>query len=176
MLQVRASHDSLSGLLNREEILGVPDMEVARSERDGICVSVIMADIDHFKRVNDTYGHLAGDAVLRMTAQKMHSMMRSYESIGRYGGEEFLVILTECCGECAGAFAERLCASISSHRIATPEGIIPVTISLGVASSGSNNRLDAPSLLKSADAALYKAKGNGRNRVEVASSVDSGSG
>jgi diguanylate cyclase (GGDEF)-like protein len=172
ILRKKAMHDSLTGLLNHEEILGVLDRELARSERDGVCVSVIMADIDHFKKINDTYGHLAGDAVLRIIAQKMRSMERAYDSIGRYGGEEFLIVLPECCLECAVAFAKRLLSSISKDSIDTPEGLIPVTISLGVAASSSGRRLDEHNLVKSADAALYKAKGNGRNRVETAADDD----
>ena len=167
VLQEKATHDSLTGLLNREEILGILEKELARFEREGVCFSVIMADIDHFKNINDSYGHVAGDAVLRLTAQKMKSVMRPYDSIGRYGGEEFLIILPECCGECAAAFAERLCHGIGSERMDTPEGLIAVTISLGVASSGKNGSGHEP-LLKAADAALYKAKEKGRNRVEVA--------
>jgi diguanylate cyclase (GGDEF)-like protein len=127
-----------------------------------------MADIDHFKKINDSYGHLAGDAVLRIIAQKMHSMARTYDSIGRYGGEEFLVILPDCCMECATAFAERLCSFISSDQIDTPEGLIPVTFSLGVATSVGGKRMGENFLVRAADAALYKAKENGRNRVEVA--------
>jgi len=168
ILREKAMHDSLTGLLNHEEILGALDRELARSQRDGVCVSVIMADIDHFKKINDTYGHPAGDAVLRIIAQKMRAMERSYDSIGRYGGEEFLIVLPECCLECAVAFAERLRSSISRDSIDTPEGLIPVTISLGVAASSSGRRLDEHNLVKSADAALYRAKENGRNRVEVA--------
>ena len=168
LLKIKASHDSLTGLLNREEILGILDRELARSERDGLSVSVIMADIDHFKKVNDSYGHLTGDVVLRVTAGKMHAMMRSYDSIGRYGGEEFLVVLSECYGDSAVAFAQRLCDSIGGAPVDTPEGLIPVTVSLGVATSDSDKRLNAHSLLKAADAALYLAKEKGRNRVEVA--------
>lgn len=171
ILQEKASHDSLTGLLNHEEILVILDKELARSEREGECVSVIMVDLDHFKMVNDTFGHIAGDAVLRIAAQKMHNMERSYDSIGRYGGEEFLVVLPECCTECAVAFAERLRANISSENMDTPEGQIPITVSLGVATSGRSNRRDRQSLVKAADTALYKAKENGRNRVETA--VDS---
>ena len=166
--RTKASHDSLTGLWNHEEILGILEKELARSDRDGVCVSIIMGDIDHFKKVNDTYGHMAGDAVLSITAQKMSSMVRSYDSIGRYGGEEFLVILPECCIECASAFAERLCSTFSSESMDTPEGMIPVTISLGVAASGKEGRRDEHALVKAADAALYKAKENGRNRVEIA--------
>jgi diguanylate cyclase (GGDEF)-like protein len=168
ILFARATHDALTGLLNHEEILAVLDKELARSERDAVCVSIIMADIDHFKKVNDTYGHLAGDAVLRMTAQKMQSMMRLYDSIGRYGGEEFLVILPECCMECATAFAERLRSCISLECMDTPEGMIPVTISLGMAESGREVKRDGRALVKAADTALYRAKKHGRNRVEVA--------
>jgi two-component system cell cycle response regulator len=168
ILHAKATHDSLTGLLNHEEILDILDKELARSEREGVCVGVIMVDIDHFKMVNDTYGHLAGDTVLRIIAQKMHSMERSYDSIGRYGGEEFLVVLPDCCMDCAVAFAERLCSSISIDSIDTSEGKIPITISLGVATSSKDGRLDGHSLVKAADAALYKAKENGRNRVEVA--------
>jgi len=169
ILQAKAAHDSLTGLLNHEEILGTLDKELARSERDGACVSIIMADIDHFKKINDTYGHIAGDVVLRITAEKMLSMMRPYDSIGRYGGDEILVVLPECCIECAAAFAERLRSCISSDRMDTSEGIIPVTISLGVATSHKDIKRDEHSLVRAADTALYKAKENGRNRVEVAS-------
>jgi diguanylate cyclase (GGDEF)-like protein len=168
ILHAKATHDSLTCLLNHEEILDILDKELARSERDGVCVSIIMADIDHFKKINDTYGHLAGDAVLRIIAQKMLSMMRTYDSIGRYGGEEFLVVLPECCIECASAFAERLRSCISRDSIDTPEGMIPVTISLGVATSCKDLKRDEHSLVRFADAALYKAKENGRNRVEIA--------
>lgn len=168
ILQAKASHDSLTGLWNHEEILGILAQELARAEREEQCVSVIMADLDYFKMVNDNYGHLAGDAVLRLTAKRMLSLMRGYDFIGRYGGEEFLVILPECCKECSVAFAERLRLCVSSGNMDTPEGMIPVTISIGVASSGGESGWDADSLVKAADAALYRAKENGRNRVEVA--------
>ena len=166
--RTKASHDSLTGLWNHEEILQILAQEMSRAEREEKCVSVIMADIDFFKKINDTYGHLAGDAVLRSIAGKMHSLMRSYDFIGRYGGEEFLVILPECCLECAAAFAERLRISVSNDSIDTPDGMIPVTISFGVAASSKNGKEDADSLVKAADEALYRAKENGRNRVEVA--------
>jgi two-component system cell cycle response regulator len=169
ILYAKATHDSLTGLLNHEEILDILDKELARSERDGVCVSIIMADIDHFKKINDTYGHLAGDAVLRIIAQEMHSMERSYDSIGRYGGEEFLIVLPECCMECAVAFAERLRSCVSRDSIDTSEGMIAVTISLGVAAGGKGQKLNEYRLVKAADTALYKAKENGRNRVEIAS-------
>jgi two-component system, cell cycle response regulator len=169
ILRQKATHDSLTGLLNREEVLGILDKELSRFERDGVCFSIIMADIDHFKQINDSFGHVAGDAVLRLTAQKMLSLMRPYDSIGRYGGEEFLIVLPECCGECARAFAERLCSSIASDPADTPDGMVPVTASLGVASCGCGGTNGSQSLLQAADAALYQAKKGGRNRVEMAS-------
>jgi two-component system, cell cycle response regulator len=165
--RTKAEHDSLTGLWNHEEILHILAQELSRSEREGKCVSVIMADIDLFKKINDTYGHLVGDMVLRETTGKMHSLMRSYDFIGRYGGEEFLVILPECCIECAVAFAERLRLYVSSVSIDTSEGMIPVTVSFGVAASSKGMR-DAESIVKAADKSLYRAKENGRNRVEAA--------
>lgn len=168
ILYAKATHDSLTGLLNHEEILDILDKELARSERDAVCISIIMVDLDHFKKVNDTYGHIAGDAVLRIASQKMLAMMRLYDSIGRYGGEEFLIVLPECCLECATAFAERLRSCIDLESMDTPEGMIPVTISLGVAENSRDVRRDRHSLVKAADTALYKAKENGRNRVEMA--------
>ena len=168
ILQKKASHDSLTGLLNHEEILVILRHELARADREGGCVSVIMSDLDNFKAINDTYGHLAGDAVLRSAAQRMHALMRSYDFVGRYGGEEFLFILPECCLDYTTAFAERLRLAICSQSIDTSEGIIPVTVSLGVAQSGKEKHGDAETLVRAADAAMYRAKKLGRNRVEVA--------
>jgi diguanylate cyclase (GGDEF)-like protein len=166
--RTKASHDSLTGLWNHEEILHILAQDLSRAKREEKCVSVVMADIDFFKKINDTHGHLAGDAVLRLTAGKMHSLMRSYDFIGRYGGEEFLFVLPECCQDCAAAFAERLRLYVSSDSIDTPEGMIPITISFGVAASSMGWVKDADSLVKAADEALYRAKESGRNRVEVA--------
>jgi diguanylate cyclase (GGDEF)-like protein len=142
--------------------------ELSRAEREVNCVGVIMADIDFFKKINDTHGHLAGDVVLHSTAARIHSMMRSYDYVGRYGGEEFLLVLPECCLECAVGFAERLRLCVNSDSIDTPEGLIPITISFGVAASSRHSKRDADSLLKAADEALYRAKEKGRNRVEAA--------
>lgn len=166
--QTKASYDYLTGLRNHEEILHILSQELSRAEREEKCVGVIMADIDFFKKINDTYGHLTGDEVLRLAAGKMHSQMRPYDFIGRYGGEEFLVILSECCMGCAAVLAERLRLSVSTDSFETPKGMIPVTISLGVVTSGLDRKNNAELLLSAADEALYRAKENGRNRVEVA--------
>jgi len=172
ILEHKASHDSLTGLWNHEEILGILRQELARGERSGDCLSVIMTDIDHFKSVNDTYGHMVGDEVLRSVVQRMQSLVRSYDFIGRYGGEEFLFVLPGCCGECTVAFAERLRLRVAGGSIDTSEGMIRVTISLGLASSAIKGGWDADSLVKAADAALYRAKQGGRNRVEAAADME----
>ncbi len=169
ILEEKASHDALTGLWNHGEILRILDQEVAKAEREETCLSVIMADIDFFKKINDTYGHIAGDTVLRLTAQRMLSLMRSYDSTGRYGGEEFLVVLPGGDRQNAEALAERLRLSISGESMDTPEGTIPVTISLGIAVSCKGRRREANALVKAADEALYQAKERGRNRVIIAS-------
>jgi len=168
-LREKATHDPLTGLWNHEEILRILQHELSRTEREKGYVSAIMADLDHFKRINDTYGHMAGDAVLRLTSRRMLSVIRAYDAIGRYGGEEFLIVLPGCDTEHAAAFAERLCASIRRDSMDIPEGMIPITISLGAATNSKEGKCDAISLVRAADLALYRAKKNGRNRVEVAS-------
>ncbi len=161
--------DSLTGLWNHEEILRILGVELARAEREGTSVGVIMADLDHFKRVNDTYGHIVGDAVLSAAAGKMLSLFRSYDAIGRYGGEEFVIILPGCDGKSIAGIAERLRKTIGDELMDTPAGMIPVTMSLGVTISSKEKRQDVKSHVHAADLALYRAKTNGRNRVEFAS-------
>ncbi len=167
ILKRQASYDSLTGLLNRGEILRILKNELAKADREGHPVALIMADIDSFKKINDTYGHMAGDIVLRLTSERMVSLMRSYDFVGRYGGEEFMIVLPGSDLDGAVALAERLRQSINDDAMDTPEGIIPTTISLGVALSDGDSKLNIEALIKTADSALYKAKKNGRNRVEV---------
>ncbi|HMB16156.1 MAG TPA: diguanylate cyclase [Pelovirga sp.] len=166
--RTKALHDPLTGLLNHGEILRNLAHELDRAEREGKQVGVIMADIDNFKQINDTYGHLAGDMVLRTIATKMHSLMRSYDFIGRYGGEEFLVVLPDCNPEYAASFAERLRLAVSTDTIDNTDNGLAVTISFGVAASDINQSKGIDALVKAADDALYQAKKYGRNRVEVA--------
>jgi len=161
-------HDSLTGLWNHEEILHILQRELNRAGREGSFVGVIMADLDYFKKVNDTYGHLAGDEVLLATAGRMLSALRPYDAVGRYGGEEFLVVLPECDQNRIAVNAERLRKSIEDEGIDTQVGRIQVTMSLGAAVSGKKQRPDVNSLVHAADSALYLAKQNGRNRVEIA--------
>lgn len=166
-LKRQAIYDSLTGLLNRGEIIHILKNELAKADREESTVALIMADIDSFKKINDNYGHMTGDVVLRLTSERMLSLMRSYDHVGRYGGEEFMIILPGCDLQESGAIAERLRQSIGEDGMNTPEGMISVTISLGIALRDMENRLDVEALIKAADSALYKAKENGRNRVEA---------
>ena len=162
----QATHDSLTGVWNRAGIMDLLDGELLRARREGTQVGVLMADIDHFKNVNDVYGHPAGDAVLREVAKRVSASVRLYDYVGRYGGEEFLIVLPGC-GTEAARHAERIRAEASCEPISTGQEMITVTLSLGaaVSSDGANNNVDA--LIRAADAALYRAKRAGRNRVET---------
>ncbi len=165
-LRDEATHDRLTGLWNRPAILEILHRELARAERQGGALAVIMVDLDHFKEVNDTYGHLAGDAVLREAARRMRSSLRIYDEIGRYGGEEFVVVVPGCGVSAALSLAERIRATVGQDPIDTFDAPILVTASLGVAMNGEGSNAD--SLIRAADAALYKAKNAGRNRIEAA--------
>jgi two-component system cell cycle response regulator len=167
-LQEEATHDSVTGLLNRAGTMSVLERELARADRMGSTVAVAMVDVDRFKTINDTYGHLAGDAVLRETARRLSSIVRRYDAIGRYGGDEFLAVISGCDESGAWTFAEKLRALIDHQGIDTPEGMIPVTLSVGVALGSGAKHPDPAELLRAADTALYRAKAAGRNRVELA--------
>ncbi len=165
-LRVEATHDPLTGLWNRSAVLEHLQRELARSEREKSSVAVILADVDKFKNINDTSGHLGGDAVLREVAVRLRASLRPYDGIGRYGGEEFLVVAPGCDAAGALKLAERLRASIGDTPVGTFEGVFAVTLSLGVGTNRETCRADE--LVRAADAALYRAKEAGRNRVEVA--------
>jgi two-component system cell cycle response regulator len=171
-LRIQATHDALTGVWNRRAILEMLGTELARSRRDELPVAAAMADLDHFKRINDTYGHVVGDAVLGEAVSRMRGLLRPYDAIGRYGGEEFLVILPGCTSQDAFRLAERLRLGISQEPIVIPGGTIEVTISLGVATTDTVAILDATALIQAADTALYHAKAGGRNRVELATATD----
>ncbi len=161
-----ASHDPLTQLLNRGAIMDVIAKEMVRSGREGTSFSVVIGDIDFFKRVNDQYGHLAGDAVLRDVARRISNSARVYDSVGRYGGEEFILCLPGCGLDEAIEIAERLRTAIGGNPVSSPEGIFNVTISLGVASAEPGTTWTKQSLIRAADEALYRAKDRGRDRVE----------
>lgn len=166
-LLFHAAHDSLTGGWNRVAILETLRTELARAQRQGTALSVVMADLDHFKQVNDTHGHLAGDMVLRETARRMQACVRPYDAVGRYGGEEFLVVMPQCDASIAASRAEELRATVANAPMDTLEGAVPMTVSLGVAIAGGQTPMEMDALLRYADEALYQAKGAGRNRVVV---------
>jgi diguanylate cyclase (GGDEF)-like protein len=163
----RATHDPLTGLLNRAAILDALREQLVRAEREGKAVGVLLGDLDHFKSVNDTFGHLAGDAVLREAAQRMSAAVRSYDAVGRYGGEEFLILLAGCEDDNdIMKQADRIRSLVAEGPVQTADGAIPITLSLGAASSSEYRETEL--ILRAADAALYRAKRTGRNRVELA--------
>jgi two-component system, cell cycle response regulator len=166
-LRFAATHDSLTRLLNRGEILAGLKRELARSQREGQAVAVILADVDHFKQVNDTLGHAAGDEVLEVVSRRLKSHLRPYDLVGRYGGEEFLIVLPACNLAPATQRAEQLRQSVSGNSILTMFGSVPVTLSMGVTASNSDSDLTVQQLLQQADEALYYAKETGRNCVQV---------
>jgi diguanylate cyclase (GGDEF)-like protein len=162
-LREQATHDSLTGLWNRRAILEILDREIARSHRELRPITVIMADLDHFKRINDGFGHPVGDMVLQQTAQRLLAELRTYDTVGRYGGEEFLFVLPGCDSDIGVGLAERLRQSIAAQPLTDGEHSIEVTLSMGVASL--QDAMTAKELLQLADDRLYEAKRTGRNRV-----------
>jgi diguanylate cyclase (GGDEF)-like protein len=165
-LRIQATFDSVTGLFNRVAIQDALARELVRSRREDKPVAVLMADLDHFKHVNDTYGHPVGDVVLRVTADRMRGLFRSYDSIGRYGGEEFLVVLSGCDLATGIEQAERMRKAIYTQGVSVANTTIPVSISIGVAATTHDGR-ESTDLLLAADKALYAAKRAGRNRVEA---------
>lgn len=164
-LREQATKDFLTGIWNRSSILEILERELLRSAREGCPVGVVLADLDHFKAVNDTFGHFAGDAVLREAARRMQSCCRGYDSIGRYGGEELLVILPGCQAECAEGQAERMRTVIESTPLTLGEEPYQLTCSFGVTWAEPGKAHSPEALIRTADDALYRAKRAGRNRV-----------
>jgi diguanylate cyclase (GGDEF)-like protein len=190
--QQRSLLDPLTALWNRRAILELLDRELSRCRRKDSPLAVVLADVDHFKNINDTYGHLTGDVVLRETSRRMRAALRPYDALGRYGGEEFLFVLSDCDLAGAESLAERVRDSLSQEAVALRDaetiasGLVtlrvggspllpapdevPVTVSLGVASYR-HGAVEVPAesvamgLIGAADAALYAAKAQGRNRV-----------
>ena len=170
-LRHQATHDLLTGLANRRAVRESLIQELARAAREQTTMGVVMVDVDHFKQVNDTYGHLAGDAVLTEVGSRMCARVRSYDSVGRYGGEEFLIVIPRCDFQTTFDRADSLREFIAHAPVVTPEGPITITASMGVATY-LGDLCGPDDLIRQADAALYRAKRNGRNRVEMATTGD----
>jgi two-component system, cell cycle response regulator len=162
--------DSLTGLHNRRHVEEYLARLLSLARRNGEPIAVLLVDIDHFKLVNDGHGHDAGDVVLREVADRMARIVRLEDMVGRWGGEEFLVVLPNTATQGAAELAERLRQAVAEEPCRLPDGgAVQVTISLGCAASLTD---DAGPLVRSADAAMYEAKESGRNRVVVAVSDD----
>jgi diguanylate cyclase (GGDEF)-like protein len=166
-IQQLATIDSLTGLLNRRRLTEVLDETYVKTKRYGRTAGIIMVDVDHFKQVNDTYGHDIGDAVLRTLARVFSEKLRVCDAIGRFGGEEFVILLPETSLEGAGMLAERLRVAIAAQEIPIPgDGHFTVTASFGVSVIRPNDP-NHEAVLKRVDQALYQAKQTGRNRVAM---------
>ncbi|MDE3169827.1 MAG: diguanylate cyclase, partial [Acidobacteriota bacterium] len=171
-LRFRATHDLLTGIPNRAAVMEAVQREGSRQNREGGPYSAIIVDLDHFKNVNDTYGHLCGDQVLREAARRIAECVRTYDTVGRYGGEEFLVVAPATDGAGALALAERIRQAIEQPAIETDSGNVKITASCGAASCGGRYPLSTSELVKRADEALYRAKARGRNRSALAGDHD----
>jgi diguanylate cyclase (GGDEF)-like protein len=162
----QAMHDPMTGVFNRRAILETLQKEFLRAKRENGRLSIGMCDIDHFKKINDTYGHQAGDEVLIAFTRCIQANLREYDSIGRYGGEEFLVVTPGSTGQDEGSPYERLRVRLADTAISIKAGTVFITVSIGVAKGMGASTVD--DLLAAADAALYQAKNNGRNRIAYA--------
>src|SRR5581483_429570 len=170
VLEEISARDSLTGLYNRWFVMEKIESELNRALRHGAPMSVLMLDLDHFKRVNDSFGHSAGDEVLKSVGQVLRESCRVYDVPGRYGGEEFCIVLPETRLNNTTGVAERIRSRLAQTQLAVAGQSISVTASIGVAGMDSVTRegvITAAALLERADRALYAAKHHGRNRVEL---------
>jgi diguanylate cyclase (GGDEF)-like protein len=167
-LHFQATHDLLTGVSSRGAAMDFLTRELSRGFRERHPVGVVLADLDHFKNINDQHGHLVGDAVLQELARRMLKCVRTYDCVGRYGGEEFLIIFPSSNEEGTLRQAERIRKSVESAPVQVFEVQIPMTASFGIVTTDPSRLQEAMELLCNADAALYRAKELGRNRVERA--------
>ena len=160
-----ATTDPLTRVLNRRALADRLAIEMDRARRYASELAVLLIDLDYFKRINDTAGHLAGDEVLRQLAARIQEAVRTVDIVARYGGEEFVVILPETSPNGAMTFADRLRMGIETREFAVGEGVIRLTVSIGVSTFPAANVASADDLFARADAAMYRAKQDGRNQV-----------
>jgi diguanylate cyclase (GGDEF)-like protein len=166
-LEYRATHDGMTGAMNRSAILAALERELSRSARSEVGLGVLLIDLDHFKSINDQFGHAAGDIAIVASCTRMQDCLRSHDYVGRYGGEEFLIIVTDCDQAAALQIAERIRTRISEHPISLNANPLYVTATIGLTMSRQEDVPEA--LLRRADLALYEGKESGRNRVSFSS-------
>jgi len=168
-MRFRATHDGLTKLMNRTAILGHLQQSLDRSARDGVPCSILLCDIDHFKSINDIHGHLAGDAILETFATRLQHAVRGGDAIGRYGGEEFLIVLDGCAAEDISGRAEQVRRAVTNTPFRVRDGVLHVSASIGgmsVAACGES--ITAEHMIELADAAMYQAKAGGRDCIRIA--------
>jgi two-component system, cell cycle response regulator len=163
-LRFQATHDVLTGIWNRRAVLDLLHREIERASRFHESVGVLMLDLDHFKKINDRFGHLTGDSVLKEIAQRISQVVRSYDFVGRYGGEEFLVLLPGCDKDQAEQSGERIRLAVSASPVVAAGSEVSATVSIGATATEGGGETE---VLAIADAALYQAKSTGRNRTVV---------
>jgi len=167
-MRALALKDSLTGILNRRAIFETAENELDRAHRENSSMSILMADLDHFKTINDRFGHAAGDLALKLAVDTIVKNLRPYDHVGRWGGEEFLILLPNTESKEAFQIAERLRLMIERAEMDLGGGgELGLRMSLGVTSTSMENNLNLDSLVKQADVALYLAKNNGRNQVRI---------
>jgi two-component system, cell cycle response regulator len=167
-MRFRATHDPLTSLLNRGAVMDLLGRELLRSRREKKSTALLLGDIDHFKRVNDTYGHIVGDETLTEIANRLLDSVRSYDFVGRYGGEEFLIVLNNCDPNYAPGRAEEIRRAISNRPVQTAKGPLSLTMSFGVLLSSDWGATPMDELLHEVDASLYEAKAAGRDCLRIA--------
>jgi two-component system cell cycle response regulator len=172
-MRFKATHDALTSLWDRGAILALLRSELCRSARERTSVSLLLCDVDHFKQINDFHGHLVGDEILQGVSVRLRNAVRGNDAVGRFGGEEFLIVLSSCPGNNLQHCAEKVREAISSNPFQTESGSISVSLSIGAITIESWDTSESiQSFLKQADTALYRAKAAGRDRVAYAVSPD----
>lgn len=172
VMRFKATHDTLTGVWNRGAIVETLEKEVWRSRREDTSLGVLLVDLDHFKSVNDTYGHLVGDAVLQEVTRRVQNDIRPYDAVGRYGGEEFLILLPGCGGSETRDKADRFRDGLHALPVATAAGDLKVTMSIGGIATAEWPRETPNQILQMVDLALYRAKEEGRNRTVMVGAAE----